>query len=424
MSIFVQIASYRDPQLIPTIKDLLCKATYPEQLSICICRQYHPDDGFDNLDMFRDDPRFRIIDVVYNQSQGVCWARHCIQGYYANESYTLQIDSHSRFATGWDKAMINMIESLQAKGITKPLLTGYPAAFDPEDEAITSYTSPPLQMILSHFSAEGIPMCDAVPIPGWESLQEPVPARFYSAGFCFTLGAFCREVRHDPEIYFIGEEISIAIRAFTNGYDLFHPHRMLVWHQYNRSSSSKHWNDHKTWVENNNKSLQKVVALLGSAKPEKSDREFGIGTSRTVQDYETYSGIDLVSGSVRQEVVDRVFPSLSAPFIKSVEGRKALLKGYRLEIHTPSVLFQVVTGIEVQIFDSNNRIVFTDTVKRENLFLRIENKITIISIYFFSKQNPVLWTALFKDSALDTVQSLKGLFGANTKKNSLLDCNF
>jgi len=37
-SIFVQIASYRDPELIPTIKDLIEKAHHPENLKICLLK--------------------------------------------------------------------------------------------------------------------------------------------------------------------------------------------------------------------------------------------------------------------------------------------------------------------------------------------------------------------------------------------------
>ena len=50
MTIFIQIASYRDPQLIPTIKSILKTAKYPENLRFGIARQYHPEDNFDNLD--------------------------------------------------------------------------------------------------------------------------------------------------------------------------------------------------------------------------------------------------------------------------------------------------------------------------------------------------------------------------------------
>ena len=38
--IFVQIASFRDPQLVPTIKDMLANAKKPENLVLGIARQY------------------------------------------------------------------------------------------------------------------------------------------------------------------------------------------------------------------------------------------------------------------------------------------------------------------------------------------------------------------------------------------------
>ena len=37
MKIFIQIASYRDPQIIPTIKDCIDKAKKPENLRVLDC---------------------------------------------------------------------------------------------------------------------------------------------------------------------------------------------------------------------------------------------------------------------------------------------------------------------------------------------------------------------------------------------------
>jgi len=71
MKIFVQIASYRDPELIPTIKSCLENAKNPENLNFGICRQYHPDDKFDDLKEYENDERFRIINVLYNEAKGV-----------------------------------------------------------------------------------------------------------------------------------------------------------------------------------------------------------------------------------------------------------------------------------------------------------------------------------------------------------------
>ncbi len=69
------------------------------------------------------------------------------------------------------------------------------------------------------------------------NLQRPLRARFVSAHFLFTLGAFVNDVPYDPELYFHGEEIMLAIRAFTHGYDLFHPPEHILWHEYTRDLS-------------------------------------------------------------------------------------------------------------------------------------------------------------------------------------------
>ena len=53
-TIFVQIASYRDPELEKTVEDMIKNAKRPKNLRIGICRQYHPDDKFDTLDKWRD----------------------------------------------------------------------------------------------------------------------------------------------------------------------------------------------------------------------------------------------------------------------------------------------------------------------------------------------------------------------------------
>ena len=42
--IFVNIAAYRDPELIPTIKDMIEKAQNKKRLSIGICWQYSDDE--------------------------------------------------------------------------------------------------------------------------------------------------------------------------------------------------------------------------------------------------------------------------------------------------------------------------------------------------------------------------------------------
>jgi glycosyltransferase involved in cell wall biosynthesis len=308
MKIFIQAASYRDPQLIPTIESALENAKHPENLVFGIARQYHPDDKFDDLSKYEKDKRFRILNIPYSESNGACWARNQIQQLYKNEEYTLQIDSHMRFAKDWDVEMIKMISDLQEKGYPKPLLTGYVSSFDPDNDP-QARVQEPWRMSFDRFIPEGAVFFLPETIPGWQNMTEPVPARFYSAHYCFTLGQFAKEVQHDPEFYFHGEEISIAARSYTWGYDLFHPHKVLIWHEYTRKGRTKQWDDDKKWVDKNNYSHKKNRALFGMDGEEPMDHGiYGFGPERTLRDYERYSGLLFSRRAIQQETIDKKYP--------------------------------------------------------------------------------------------------------------------
>ena len=308
MTIFVQIAAYRDPQLIPTIKNMLENAKRPKNIRLGIARQFHPEDGFDDLSEFDGDKRFRILDIPYEESTGVCWARNLTQQLYEGEDYTLQIDSHMRFEKDWDDTLIKMIKQLQKKGHKKPLLTGYVSSFDPENDP-QGRVNEPWRMAFDRFTPEGVVFFLPETIPGWKELKEPVPARFYSAHFAFTLGQFSTEVQHDPEFYFHGEEISISVRAYTHGYDLFHPHKVVIWHEYTRKGRTKQWDDDKEWHKRNTACHIKNRQLLGvDGEVYSGDTSQFFGTERTIRDYERYSGLLFSKRAIQQETIDKKYP--------------------------------------------------------------------------------------------------------------------
>lgn len=336
MRIFVQIASYRDPQLIPTIKDMIGNSKYPENLRIGIARQFHPEDGFDDLTEYENDSRFRILNIPYKESTGVCWARNKVQQLYEDEEYTLQIDSHMRFEKDWDETLINMIKELQGSGFKKPLLTGYVSSYDPENDPKGRVTEP-WRMVFDRFTPEGVVFFLPEVIPGWKELTGPIRSRFYSAHFCFTLGEFSKEVQHDPEYYFHGEEISIAVRSYTHGYDLFHPHKIIIWHEYTRKNRTKQWDDDKEWFLKNNSSHAKNRKLLG-IDGEIYDGDLGIygfGTERTIEDYEKYSGIMFSNRSVQQYTLDKQYPPNPNNFKTDEEWKKSFLQIFKHCINLP-----------------------------------------------------------------------------------------
>ena len=336
MKIFVQIAAYRDPQLIPTIKDMLENAKNPKNLRIGIARQFHPEDKFDDLSEYENDNRFRILNIPHEESTGVCWARNQVQQLYKNEEYTLQIDSHMRFEQNWDETLINMVKELQEKGYKKPLLTGYVSSFDPENDPEGRVTEP-WRMAFDRFTPEGVVFFLPEVIPGWKELTEPIPSRFYSAHFCFTLGEFSKEVQHDPEYYFHGEEISVGVRAYTHGYDLFHPHKVIIWHEYTRKGRTKQWDDDKEWYLKNNSSHSKNRKILG-IDGETFDGDlgkYGFGTERTLKDYEKYAGVMFSKRSVQQYTIDKKYPPNPYDYNNDEEWEKSFLQIFKHCIDLP-----------------------------------------------------------------------------------------
>ena len=308
-TIFIQIASYRDPQLLPTLKDMIDKADHPENLRIGICWQHSLDDSWDNLNDYINDSRFRILDVNNKDSKGVCWARNSVQQLYDNEKYTMQLDSHHRFADHWDTDLIEMLTKLQTKGYKKPLLTGYIPSFDPENDPQARIMEP-WKMNFDRFIPEGAVFFLPASFDTWDSREEPLPARFYSAHFCFTVGEFAKEVQHDPDYYFHGEEISVAVRAYTHGYDLFHPHKVVCWHEYTRKGRKKQWDDDKEWGKRNEYCHLKNRKLF-EMDGEKRDIDFGkygFGEVRSLKDYERYSGLCFKKRGITKRVQEHKAP--------------------------------------------------------------------------------------------------------------------
>lgn len=330
-TIFIQIASYRDPQLLPTLRDCISKAQYPDNLRFGICWQHCDNDQWDELDEYANDPRFKIIDIDYKDSKGVCWARNLIQNLYQGEAYTLQLDSHHRFVDNWDTILIDMIKDLQNNGYPKPLLTAYIPSFDPDNDPAARVLEP-WKMTFDRYIPEGaVFFLPASFNPDIDDINKPLMGRFYSAHFAFTLGQFAKEVKHDPEYYFHGEEINIAVRAFTHGYDIFYPNKVVCWHEYTRKGRSKQWDDDKIWVDRNNNCHLRNRKLFGmdGLVNDIDFGKYGFGQVRSLRDYEKYAGMEFGSRSITQDVLDHKPPQLENMNLSEEEFQQSLLNIFK-----------------------------------------------------------------------------------------------
>jgi len=429
MSIFVQIASYRDPLLASTIKDLIEKASDPGNLRIAVCHQFHPDDPFNKeLEPYRGDQRVRIIDVPYMESKGVCWSRNLIQQHYGDEDYTLQIDSHMRFIRDWDSVMIGMVQQLQQKGFPKPILTTYPAHFDPE--TFTLKESPANGIILTGFNNEEIlPMCWPAEIPDWKALDGPVPARFYAGGFSFTLGNLCREVPHDPNLYFWGEEINIAIRAYTHGYDLFHPPVNIAWHYYGRTKSIKHWTDHGSldaFQRRASNILKKLFDPSGRSAQSARNGPYGLGRYRTLRDYEKYAGLLLSEQKAQEYTLKNLTPPNPVNYATEEEWLNSFLSHVNNTVSIPcSALKEKDYGTALMSFTANNQTVHQLCYNKEEMAAMIRSGAYEIGLNFSCKQLPDAWALSLERPSKGWSTALRGrmpYFNKSLSGFSLKNC--
>jgi hypothetical protein len=284
--IFVQITSYRDPELIPTLTDLFKQASRPEQIRVCVSWTHGPED---TLNIFKDLPQKQldIIDLQWQEAKGISSARNTIQQRYQGEAYTMHLDSHHRFVAGWDVKCINAIEELRAKS-PKPGLTAYLPSFNPLNDPQERELHP-WKMEFDEFSGMGIALSKPLPFSEAE-LLEPLRAKFYSGHFCFVDGSFCTEVQHDPEYFYLGEEISIAARAFTHGYDLYYPNFLIAWHEYTRMNRPLMWNEHPDWWKLDRHCAERNKRLFGIGQERQDLGKYGFGKERTLEQYETLLG--------------------------------------------------------------------------------------------------------------------------------------
>ncbi|HYQ25373.1 GlcNAc-transferase family protein [Stenotrophomonas sp.] len=366
-SIFVQIPSYRDPQLLPTLLDMIETASFPGLLHISICWQHGTEEGTPGLASVgleyreteeggiypvhiyhKNGATIDVIDVHYSHSKGCGWARHLAQSRYRGETYNLQIDSHHRFSDQWDVKMGDLLELLRPR-TPKPLITGHPPDFNPATYPLDrqEYTS---GIVFDCFSPTGVVKLRSIRLPPRPEGSAAFRAKFIAGGFIFSDGTFVSDVMSDPDQFFCTEEISLSLRAFTHGYEFFHPYETMLWHQYH-NLAQKVWDDHseaqvsegaleKSARSRSLAALQKTLTLLEiSLDPTPNDPgKFGLGSIRTLPEYERYVGLSFRNRAVQPDSLTPHEPDSSLSLLDRTDWELRLIyfRTVRISVHLAS----------------------------------------------------------------------------------------
>ena len=113
-TVYVSVASYRDPECTPTIEDLFERAKYPERIRVAIIDQRTGDDPFctrpaepceesPDQTMCKYSHLIDVYEVAAPLSIGPVFARHLANRMYRGEYFAMQVDSHVRFINDWDE---------------------------------------------------------------------------------------------------------------------------------------------------------------------------------------------------------------------------------------------------------------------------------------------------------------------------------
>lgn len=287
MRLFVQMPAYRDPELSTTLRELYACADHPSEIRTRVLWQR----GEESLDPdVLALANLEIVETPYVDSKGSNWARSRLQQAWDGEPYTLFLDSHHRFSRGWDTSALEMYESCRRKS-EKPILTGYLPAYDPQTDPAGWKNEP--TKLYPHEREDGVLVrVTSYPIPFWESEPEPVHGVFVSLHFLFAEGSLNADIQLDPDIYYLRDEVVTSVQAFTWGYDVYHPHRVIGWHCYDRRSRVPHWVERSDWYLNQDATLYKMRRHF----TDQSSAPAGYyGIARTVRDFERLAMIPLVN---------------------------------------------------------------------------------------------------------------------------------
>jgi glycosyltransferase involved in cell wall biosynthesis/peroxiredoxin len=314
-TIFVQIASYRDTECQWTVKDLFEKAAHPERVFVGICQQ---NDAELDKDCFVEPYPFpdqvREVHYAAKDSKGVCWARHEAQKLYKGEDYVLMIDSHMRFVEGWDQKMLHELSLCESE---KAILTAYPPGYTPPNN-LTENAQPAVSRVKQNNPGEDI-RGEGISLPN--PPDKPIRGAFWSAGYLFAPGELVKQVPYDPYMYFNQEEISLAVRAYTCGWDIYHPVRVFIYHNYIRLDEKErplHWEDHSDWLEWQQRAMDRLFHLVGHKKTTdphvlKDFDKYGLGFQRTLDEFCEFSGMDFANWRPTQRARSAAFiPDLAS----------------------------------------------------------------------------------------------------------------
>lgn len=288
-SIFVQIPVYHDLEITRTIKDCLKKSSGKHIINFGVHLSYFKNNDID----IPEASNIHYSTSLAPSNIGVGIGRYLANEFYNGEDYYLQIDSHMRFEEFWDDILINNYLKYKSSG-ANPVISAYPGAYDYDGFEVNILNSK------SHVS-----YTDFVPELSFQDNYVPhqravgnfsnnVFSKSVSAAVVFGSGDLAL-IKPNKKIFFWGEEVLMALRLYTHGFDIMLPESQLFYHLY-YDHSKGHKNLRRQVSEDFPKECRDLERVSqNELKRIIFERPIGdqeLGSKRTLEEYEQFAGIN------------------------------------------------------------------------------------------------------------------------------------
>lgn len=295
-TIFVSIASYRDPLTEQTVRSALENATEPRRVRVGVVLQYDTLAGAD--DAWLGDWTADVVRVDHRDAAGPCPARALALETLRRptDDFVLQVDAHTLFRPGWDEILLDQWRRCRNPSA---ILTAYPADFAAEGD------ERPVVLAPRDFNDQGILRITGRVLHQPSSL-DPIPSPLWCAGFSFAPARAFDAAPYDPHLkfLFIGEELDMAARLWTHGFDFFAPATALVYHKWSRRgrpdfAADADAADPSRRLRLRARSIRRLKTKLrlvsDAADVGPCLQDFDIGTERSLAEFQARIGVDFAA---------------------------------------------------------------------------------------------------------------------------------
>jgi len=278
----VGIACRLDNELLSTIQSMKESADDFSSIDVVI---YNQDEEHTMWKQSQFPDNVTLVNVEYSKTTTVTHARYVTQAYIKPQhKYYLGIDSHTQFDKGWDTLIKNAIDGYGKKVV----LTSYPPGYYLDMET-TPYTRTNETMI--------VPLANALNDSG--IIQKSISfsdedvdyhKSIFAGGYHATTIDWLWEVGYDPYTHWKYEEIDLALRSYTHGYDLMNYKITPVYHLYGQPN--RKFIDAYEWRYGMGYTDRINSKILGKNRTYMESR-FSMGNKRSIRDFNKEYNTDI-----------------------------------------------------------------------------------------------------------------------------------